>query len=167
MPFTPFHIGPSACLVLPFSKKLDVFVFIFVNAVIDLEPLWVLNTNVNYPVHGYAHSFLGAAVIGLLCGQVLYGCRKWIAFSMTRWVFLNYKPKYAGMLISGVLGAWFHVLLDSCIYTDIRPFFPLTGNFLFGLISARALYIFCAAAFLPAIIFYLGQTVGAKSNAIE
>jgi membrane-bound metal-dependent hydrolase YbcI (DUF457 family) len=34
-------------------------------------------------------------------------------------------------LLSGVLGAGLHVLLDSPLYADIQPFYPLTTNQLY------------------------------------
>jgi len=68
MPFTPFHFGAHACVAFPFNKKIDIPVFILANVAIDIEPLLVITLNLHYPLHGYAHTFIGAIFIGTLWG---------------------------------------------------------------------------------------------------
>jgi membrane-bound metal-dependent hydrolase YbcI (DUF457 family) len=55
------------------------------------------------------------------------------------------------MILSGVLGTWFHVLLDAPLYTDIRPFYPFQANPLYGLVGYGAMYLSCALCFIPAM----------------
>ena len=68
---------------------------------------------------------------------------------------LPYEPTYAKMAVSGVLGAWLHVLFDAPLYRDIKPFYPLQANPLLGLLSSRTVYLVCSASFLPALALYL------------
>lgn len=72
MPFTPFHFGPHACMALPINKKINIIVFILVNIIIDIEPLLVIIFNLSYPLHGYAHTFIGASIIGGIWGFIAY-----------------------------------------------------------------------------------------------
>ena len=59
MPLTPFHWGPSSWIGIIFFKIFD-FPTLFVSSVIvDIEPLCVILFNLNYPLHGFFHSFLG------------------------------------------------------------------------------------------------------------
>ncbi|HBR15432.1 MAG TPA: hydrolase [Candidatus Omnitrophica bacterium] len=154
MPFTPFHFGAHACTVLPFQRKLDVPVFILSNVFIDIEPLAVMLFNLNYPLHGYAHTFLGGLVAGSLGGVFVYWLRKPMGKAMGS-LGLYYKPTVILSMISGVLGAWLHILFDACIYSDIKPFYPISNNPLYGLISPVKMYILCALFFIPAIVLYL------------
>lgn len=153
MPFTPFHFGPAACISLPLNKKLDSPVFLLVNVAIDVEPLAVIHLNLNYPLHGYAHTLLGSAIVGLLCGWGIHAWRTRIAAMMNMFK-LDYQPSLKRALVSGVLGGWLHVFLDSMLYTDIRPFYQLSANPFLGLISFPQMYWGCAISFIPAFILY-------------
>ena len=67
---------------------------------------------------------------------------------------VNYLSSLPKMILSAVLGAWFHILLDAPIYLDIKPFYPLDANPLYGVIAPGLVYIICAVSFIPAIIMY-------------
>ena len=155
MPFTPFHFGPSACVALPLNRYIDLPVFLLANVAVDIEPLLVMMFNLSYPLHGYAHTLVGAALVGLAWGGIAYGLRGLLTVLMTKGLHLAYSPSRSRMLMSGVLGAWFHVALDAPLYTDIRPFWPLSGNPLLGMIESDAMYAICAYSFIPAVLFYL------------
>ena len=74
MPFTPYHFGAHACAALPINKNINILVFILANVVIDIEPLLVMLYNLDYPLHGYAHTFIGAAIVGSIWGVTAYSC---------------------------------------------------------------------------------------------
>jgi len=154
MPFTPFHIGPSALVGSPFQKYLDVPAFILANFAVDVEPLIVLVLRPNYPLHGYCHTLLIGSIVGFVAGIIIFLFRPIVSFFM-KTILLEYKTTISKAIISAILGVWFHVFLDSFIYTDIRPLFPSDLNPLYGLISSGALYTFCAVMFIPAIVIYL------------
>jgi len=154
MPFTPFHFGPSACVALPLKKRLDLPVFVLVSVAVDLEPLCVMVSGLSYPLHGYAHTLLGSALVGLLFGWVAYALRTPVVLVMNK-LRLRYNPDLRKALWSGVVGAWFHVLLDSMLYQDIRPFYPFVFNPFLGLVSFPAMYLACALAFIPALVLYI------------
>jgi len=153
MPFTPFHFGPSACIALPFNKKIDLPVFILVNVAIDLETLITMVFNLSYPFHGYAHTFLGATAIGIIWGLTAFSFRQFIGRLM-KIVRLSYATTLRKCIYSAILGGWLHVLLDAPLYTDIRPFYPLNHNPLYGIVSVSWMYLICTAAFVPATGFY-------------
>lgn len=153
MPFTPFHFGPAACVALPLRKRVDFLSFLLVNVAIDLEPLAAIHLNLNYPLHGYAHTFIGAVVVGILSGWALYALRRHTAKLMS-FLRLDSTPSLPMVIFSGVLGGWLHVLLDSTLYPDIRPFYPLAANPLLNLISFGQMYLGCAILFLPALVLY-------------
>lgn len=70
MPFTPYHIG----LCLPITlidvkyKRIDVISSLLGSIIIDIEPIIILIFNINLPLHGPFHRFLGASLLGITGG---------------------------------------------------------------------------------------------------
>ena len=154
MPLTPFHFGPSALVAFVFNRKLDFPVFVLANVVIDMEPLIVLVFNLSYPLHGYAHSFLGAIVAGSLWGLLAFRAKDITAFLM-KIIGLPYYTGIGKCICSGIAGALFHVLLDAPLYADMKPFYPLRANPFYGIITGHLEYVLCVLSFIPAIILYI------------
>ena len=92
--------------------------------------------------------------MGWAWATAAYPLRHLIATVM-RFLRLPYAPTYAKMALSGVLGAWLHVLFDAPLYSDVKPFFPLQGNPLYGLLPFNRVYAVCAACFVPALLLYV------------
>lgn len=158
MPFTPYHFGPSGCVALPLQKYIDVPVFMLANVVIDFEPGVVLLLGLSYPAHGYCHTFLFGTVIGLIWGLVAYTARNPLGWLMKLFG-LPYWTSLGKMVLSGVLGVWFHVLLDSFCWPDIRPFWPIGANPLYNLTGPDTVRLLCAVAYIPAIVLYIGVVI--------
>jgi len=155
MPFTPFHFGPSACVALPLRRYIDIPTFLLANIAIDIEPLLVLGLSLSYPLHGYAHTLLGASFVGLFWGLLAHAFKKQLKLLMNNIFFLSYEPaKLSKYIFSGILGTWFHVLLDSPLYADIKPFFPFSQNPLYGTVTHGMIYTICAVFFIPAFAIY-------------
>jgi membrane-bound metal-dependent hydrolase YbcI (DUF457 family) len=154
MPFTPYHFGPSACIALPLRKYIDIPVFILANVAVDLEPLAVILFGLNYPLHGYFHTFLVGTVVALAWGLIAYW-EKSILQRLMKLFHLSYQSNFRKMLLSAILGIWFHILLDGQLYTDIQPFWPFKANPLYGLLGYKAVYLICKISFLPAIFLYI------------
>lgn len=154
MPITPLHFGPSAIVSLPLSRYLDVPIFILASVIIDLEPLIVMVFDLNYPLHGIMHTYLIGGMIGLLWGLIGF-----YTFGILNWgmriLKLSYSKNFRRTLLSGLLGAWFHILLDSFLYQDIKPFFPLDIKPLYQMIDPSLIYSACLISFIPAIIIYV------------
>jgi len=154
MPFTPFHFGPHTCVALPLQRYIDVPIFVGVNVAIDIEPLLVMVYGFDYPLHGYCHTLLCGSLVGILLGLIAFPFRKVIRKIMSL-LRLPYSINLLKMAISGMLGAWMHILFDMPLYQDIKPFYPLAANPLYGTVSAKAVYGTCALLFLPALLIYL------------
>ena len=154
MPFTPYHFGPSACIALPLRKYIDIPVFILANVVIDFEPLAVILLDLNYPLHGYFHTFLVGTVVALVWGLIAYS-GKIILQRLMKLFHVSYETNLGKMLLSATLGIWFHILLDGQLYTDIQPFWPLKANPLYGLLCYNTVYLICKISFIPAFVLYI------------
>jgi membrane-bound metal-dependent hydrolase YbcI (DUF457 family) len=164
MPFTPFHFGPHTCVALPLQRYIDVLLFVGANVAIDIEPLLVMVYGFNYPLHGYCHTFLFGSMVGLLLGLFSFPFRKFIGKVMAL-LRLPYSTNLLKMAMSGMLGAWMHVLFDMPLYQDIKPFYPLSANPLYGIASAKAVYGTCTLLFLPAMVIYWYMVLVKKREA--
>jgi len=154
MPFTPYHFGPSGFVGLALRKWIDIPVFILANVAVDLEPLAVILFGLNYPLHGYFHTFLVGTVVALVWGLIAHSGKS-ILQQLMKLFHLSYETNFRKMLLSAILGIWFHILLDGQLYTDIQPFWPLKANPLYGLLSYNTVYLICKISFLPAIVLYI------------
>ena len=154
MPFTPYHFGPSACIALPLRKYIDIPVFILANVVIDLEPLAVILFGLNYPLHGYFHTFLVGTVVALVWGLIAYSGKS-IFQRLMKLFHVSYETNLGKMLLSAILGAWFHILLDSICWYDMRPFWPLDTNPFINLMTLKTVRLLCTISFLPAVVLYI------------
>lgn len=154
MPLTPFHLGPHACVSLPLQRRLDVPVFIASNLAIDIEPLLVLISDIDYPCHGYCHTLLIGGFVGLLLGLMAFPFGKSIEKAMSL-LSLPYSSRLWKMLLSGIAGAWLHILFDAPLYADIKPFYPSSANPLLGVVSPQTVYAISSLLFVPALVMYL------------
>jgi membrane-bound metal-dependent hydrolase YbcI (DUF457 family) len=155
MPFTPFHFGPALCLGLPLRKYMHVPTFIVANVILDVEPFLVLQFGLNYPLHGYLHTFLASLFVGLLLGYAMFILERFVqpiykTFLLETGNSLNLKS----FLLSGSLGTGLHVLLDSPLYADIQPFYPLTTNPLYSPALSIEVYSLCVWMGIFGIIWY-------------
>jgi hypothetical protein len=154
MPFTPIHFGPNILLGLPLYRRVDFVALVLVSVVVDIEPLVVMLLDLDYPLHGYCHTLLIGSLIGLLVGLILYAFRTTVTKILAR-LKLAHSPTLLRSAISGVVGAWLHVLYDAPIYQDIRPFFPIDSNPMLGVIDKPTAYAAGLAAAAAATMCYM------------
>jgi membrane-bound metal-dependent hydrolase YbcI (DUF457 family) len=85
----------------------------------------------------------------------------WLVFSQRQWlqkvterfrIIQTYS--FTSILMGALIGTWSHVLLDSFLYTDIIPFWPLRANPLLGMAGPGVIYLICLLTFLPATGMY-------------
>lgn len=154
MPFTPYHLGPSSWIGLVFFRVFDFSTLLISSVIVDIEPLCVLVFNLNYPLHGFFHSFLGGSVAAILTSIILYLLKGEIKKIMAIFK-LAQDSSFKKILWTSFFGIYFHILLDSPLYRDIRPFYPMRNNPLYGLFSSQQIYFFCSLSFLLGILLYL------------
>jgi hypothetical protein len=160
MPFTPFHLGPALGFGLPLRKYLHVPTFLVANILVDVEPFLVLSLGLDYPLHGYLHTFIVAFILGLALGYAMFLLER-ISRSLYKTLLLesNATPKLKSFIVAGALGTMLHVLLDSPLYEDIRPFYPLLANPLYHSASSSEVYIFCVWMGMFGVVFYIALLV--------
>ena len=155
MPFTPFHLGPGLFFGLLSSRYLDVPTFLVASIVLDVEPLLVMTLGLSYPLHGFFHTLFGGAIVAILLAFVTVKLNKpisWIAsiFKLPR------KTSLRSIVLSYISGISLHILLDSPLYSDIRPFYPWNFNPLYSdsVFVGIEIYALSALPFLAGLILY-------------
>ncbi len=135
MPFTPFHIGPA--LILGLVLPLELPVLLISSVILDIEPFYSMFISPLGYLHGFFHSYLGASIVGVALAGLAMRIRR-----------LSFERS----LTASLTGVYSHVFLDSFLYSDIMPFYPFKVNPFFRAVNPTYVYLFCAFAFLPAII---------------
>jgi len=157
MPFTPFHLGPGLGLGLPLRKYLHAPTFLLASVIVDMEPFLVLFLGLTYPLHGYLHAFILAISVGLVLGYAMFLLEKFLQplykiFLLEAGNSLSLKS----FIVAGGLGTGLHVLLDTPLYTDITPFYPITANPFYDPSLTPEIYSLCVWMGAFGIIYYLG-----------
>jgi hypothetical protein len=151
MPFTPFHMGPGVVLKAVLGRSFSLTVFGFAQVAMDVQPLvhLLLGQGIR---HGISHSYAGAALIGaaaLLVGKPV--CQGIVnlwkpdpADVMMTWLRGPQRISWQAAATGAFLGSFSHVLLDSMVHADVRPWAPFSErNGLLGTIDFGALHLLC------------------------
>jgi hypothetical protein len=147
MPSTLFHIPPNALVAWPLRRHLDVPMVLLANLAMDVEP-FIGSLLDRQPPHGPFHSLLGGALVGAFAGWLWWRVRRPVGRILRG----EYALTRSAAVVSGVVGAWLHVLLDAVMYDHLRPFLPLATNPLYIPGSGDALHVVAAAVILPALV---------------
>lgn len=158
LPFTPFHLGPALAVGLPLRKYLHAPTFILANVIVDIEPLLVLVFGLNYPLHGYLHTFLLASLLGVTLAVVMFCLERFLQPVYKLFLLeTDNKPRISAFIVAGVLGTVLHILFDAPLYTDIQPFYPLTtANPMLNTVSSANVYAATMWLGVLGIVFYAG-----------
>jgi len=163
MPFTPFHLGPGLLFGLLLLSYIDFPTFLIASVIVDVEPFLVLTLNLNYPLHGFLHSFFGGTLIAFLLAAVMSNVRSALSPLMS-FLKLEQKLSFKTILSAALLGVYVHILLDSPLYPDIRPFFPFDFNPLLNLsmFISFDIYTLCTLSFIGGGIVYAIRLVSRR-----
>ena len=158
MPFTPFHLGPALLFGLVFSSIFDLLTLLIASVIPDVEPFCILLFNLPGPLHGFFHSYVGSSILAVLVAVVAYSLRNILTKIMLKFK-ISQKSSFQKILFTSLIGAYSHVFLDSFLYREMNPLYPLQGNPFVGVASAHvaytAVYGFCGLSFILGIILYL------------
>ncbi|MEW5249027.1 hypothetical protein [Microbulbifer discodermiae] len=107
-------------------------------------------------LHGFTHTYAGAsllAVFSALSGKYLSEIGLYILDMNPNW---QVKISWRVALLSGFIGAYSHVFIDSIMHSDMHPFFPFSeSNKLQGIISVELLHKLCmVSAIIGGILYF-------------
>jgi membrane-bound metal-dependent hydrolase YbcI (DUF457 family) len=160
MPFTPFHFGPALFLGLLFFQLVDFPTLLIASVILDLEPFTVLLMGLDYPLHGFFHSFLGGTIAAVVLGLIMLRLGG-TARGVLKPLGLEQSPSRQAIMLGSFLGAYSHILLDSPLYTDIRPFFPSSVNPFLASDAFAGIYVqaLCILLFLAGTVMYAPRLI--------
>ncbi|TFH10821.1 MAG: hypothetical protein E4H14_01840 [Candidatus Thorarchaeota archaeon] len=142
MPFTPYHFGPGLLLGVVLFPFLDFSTMMVASVILDLEPLVVLLLNLPFPLHGFFHTYLGATIIAIILAFALYPMIGFLN-KIVSLIGLHQESSFRHILPASIIGTYSHIFLDSFIYPEMNPFFPLLGNPLIGVFPSVFIYSSC------------------------
>lgn len=167
MPFTPLHLGPALFFGMVLLRYIDLPTFLVANVIVDIEPLVILTfglyrtDSLGLSLHGLFHSFLGGTLAALLLALVMIRMRGYLE-PLMRLVGLEQVSSPRSVYAAALSGVYMHILLDSRLYADIRPFYPFSYNpFLGGMAAALGVWWFCIVTGLIGVallVFRLART---------
>lgn len=133
MPVTPYHFGPALVVKGVLKTRFCLIAFAISQIIIDLESAYHL-MNQNYPVHRFLHSYLGATIAALVTILITRYFGKFFKLNLSR----------KAIIIASFFGGYSHVILDSIMHQDMRPFFPTSEtNILLQIIDLPTLHGLC------------------------
>jgi hypothetical protein len=151
MPFTPFHMGPGLLIKSVLLRHFSLMVFGFSQVAMDIETL-IRILRGDAILHGFTHTYLGATVIALISFLIGRPICQWFLnlresdpnFPFVEWLFEPRVISKSSAIVGAGVGTYSHVLLDSVMHFDVRPFAPwIETNPLIEVISVRMLHLVC------------------------
>ena len=116
------------------------------SVIVDVEPLCVVTFRLHAPLHGFFHTYLGGTILAVLTAVGVCFLRGWLNKILAKFN-VQQKSSFVRILYTSFLGVYFHILLDSFLYGEMLPFYPLTGNPFLGVATSAAVYGLCIISF--------------------
>lgn len=156
MPFTPFHFGPGALMHAVAPRHVSFLAFCGANVLMDTEPLYFMLTG-QEPLHRFFHSYVGATLVMAATAALFLLALRVAARLMLPDPFGWQALTQRAVLGGAAAGSYSHIVLDSVMHADIRPWAPFSAaNALYGWMSIDALQTLClACAAVAALILGL------------
>lgn len=142
MPFTPYHFGPALLLGILLFPFIDFATIVIASVILDLEPLAVIFFDLPMPLHSFFHTYLGASIVAIILAIGIYPFRKHLN-EIASIFGLKQESSFRHIISSSFIGTYSHVLLDSFLYAEMNPFFPIIGNPFLGLLTNGFVYTLC------------------------
>ncbi|MGY5858019.1 MAG: hypothetical protein RTU63_01520 [Candidatus Thorarchaeota archaeon] len=142
MPFTPYHFGPGLLLGVVLFPFLDFSTVMVACVILDIEPLSVIIFHLPFAAHGFFHTYLGATIVAIPLALVIWPMRGYLN-SIASFFGLNQESSFRHILPASIIGTYSHVFLDSLLYPEMNPFYPLIGNPFVGFLQFDFVYGAC------------------------
>ena len=154
LPFTPYHFGPVLLIGMIVFPALNITALLISSVILDIEPFIVWMYGLRGPLHGISHTYLVATLAAVLVSVVVRMLRKPLNTLMSLFE-LSQDFSFRSLFFASIVGTYSHVLLDSFLYSEMNPFFPLMGNPFFGLVSLSIVYNLCLYSMILGFFVYV------------
>lgn len=152
MPFTPFHFGPALLLGILLYRWVDLPTLLVSSVIIDIRAALVVFGPLEPPVHGILTTFAGGTFIAILVTAVISSLPNSID-RLLDYGRLTDRSSRSAIFTGAILGVYSHVILDSILYTDARPLYPITWNpFFVDGVKFIPVYVGCTLAGILGLI---------------
>ncbi|NHI88956.1 MAG: hypothetical protein EAX87_05485 [Candidatus Thorarchaeota archaeon] len=158
MPFTPYHFGPALFIGILLFPFIDLATIMVASVILDLEPLAVILFDLQMPLHAFFHTYLGATIVACGLSVSLYPFRKYLN-EIVSFFGLKQESSMRHIISASFIGTYSHVLLDSFLYSEMNPFFPLLGNPFVGLLGFGFVYNLCVVLGVAGFFIYLLRVI--------
>ena len=113
------------------------------------------------------HALIGLAIVGVSCSiigmPICEGIRKFgnnnleneKSFEKLKWLSTKTDISFASSFTGAFVGAYSHILLDSFMHFDVKPFEPFFSKTFVGIISVDSLHLSLVGLFIFGLIVYL------------
>ncbi len=158
MPFTPYHFGPGLFLGMLLFPFIDFSTVFIASVFIDIEPLAILIFGLPYPFHGFFHTYLGATILACVLTVGIYPFRRYLNILVSLFG-LKQESSLRHIFPASIIGTYSHVLLDSFLYPEMNPFYPMIGNPFIDIFQFGFVYSSCVFLGLLGAGFYILRVV--------
>lgn len=136
-------------------RYIDFPTFLIASVIVDVEPILALAL-LNYPLHGFFHSFLGGTLAAFLLAAAMSKLRESLS-PLLSFFKLEQKSSFKSITTAALSGIYIHILLDSRMHSDVRPFYPLELNpFLSkSILAGLEIDMLCIWCFIIGAIIYV------------
>lgn len=142
MPFTPYHFGPGLLLGVVLFPFLDFSTVMVACVILDIEPLSVIMFHLPFAAHGFFHTYLGATIVAVLLSLVIWPMRGYLNKIVSLFG-LHQESSFRHIFPASIIGTYSHVFLDSLLYPEMNPFYPLIANPFVGIFQFGFVYSSC------------------------
>jgi hypothetical protein len=172
MPVTPFHLGPGVVLKSVASRHFSFTIFAFTQILIDLEALYFFAQNDSH-MHRHLHTYLGATIVaGIsvaigrpICQWLLKKWNNHLSPKQKKWLYVEPAISIKSAVMGAALGAYSHILLDSIMHYDIKPFAPFSDkNGLYDIITLDQLDFLCGLSGILGLLILAGLCLLRKKH---
>jgi hypothetical protein len=160
-------MGPGLAMKAVAGRYLSLMVFGVSQVLIDLEPLVRIYRG-DAVLHGFSHTYLGATLIGIVSAVIGRPVGERIPAAVSgglrtlAWEGAGTVPRigWAVAFASALVGTWSHVLLDSLMHADMRPWAPASvANGMLRVVPFASVYCGCFWAGVGGAAVIVGVTL--------
>ncbi len=146
-------MGPALAAKAVAPRYFSFLVFGITQVAIDSEAAFYLLTD-DPPYHRILHTYLGATVVALLAvvigrpllGYVLGLWNRLVRADRESLLWIEPRVPLVAAASGALIGGYSHVLLDSFLYSDMHPVWPLSdSNAMLNMLSTLEVYGLCLA----------------------
>jgi len=165
MPITPFHIIAGVAVKSVFNKHFSWSIFALTNIIIDVEVIYYILT-IGEASHKFFHTLIGSTIVALSCAIIgIPICERLLKFwnknlqnvkslEKLKWLSTDTNISVVSSFTGAFVGAYSHIILDSLMHFDVKPFEPFFSKTFVGIISSDLLHILLVGLFFFGLIVF-------------